>query len=74
MIEIHNGPNGVVTYRVPQALVDVAVEVAGDNDQVGAFFWLARRLVGAHLGALERIVKHQGHDAAVSFARRNLVE
>lgn len=72
MIQIYTDGDGNRHYLVPVALHDVAVELF-DDDEVGAIFRLAQRLTAADFHTTENIALNDGHDEAVSFARKKLV-
>ena len=60
-------------YQLPPCVVDVALVLfAGDSIHAG--FHLARALTADDLHTVERIALNVGHDEAVAFARRHLVE
>lgn len=72
MIAADTDNNGVRTYRLPQALADVAVALFPSIDQCRAVFRLARSLTWHDVHTVERIALNNSHDEAVQFARESI--
>lgn len=73
MIKIYTSCDGERHFVVPQALVDVAVELFG-ADPNSAIFSLARGLTADNLATCERIALAGEHAQAVAFARAQAVK
>lgn len=73
MISATTDSTGYRTYRVPQALADVAMELFEDHDQISAVFRLAKRMTWADCCTTEQLAVDAGHAEAVTFARQRMV-
>lgn len=60
-------------YRVPPALLKVAMELFGQSG-TDAFFDLARRMTLHNIHTTELIADRDGAAAAVEFARQHLLD
>lgn len=72
MISAFTDQSGRRTYRLPQAVADVALELFPDIDQCGAVFRLAKKLSWCDVHTLENIALNFSHIEAVDFARTRM--
>lgn len=72
MIAADTDNNGFRTYRLPQALADVAVALFPSLGQCRAVFHLAKLLTWADVHTAENIALNCSHDDAVRFARERI--
>lgn len=63
---------GVRTYRLPQALADVAMELFPGMEQCAAVFRLAKSLSWHDVHTVERIALNGTQADAVEFARSRI--
>lgn len=74
MICIDTDRYGVRTYRLPKALVDVAVELFVGMNQNSAVFCMAKAISWDDCHTIERIALNNRHAEAVEFARARLAK
>lgn len=72
MIAADTDNAGRRTYRLPQALADVAMALFPSLDQCCAVFRLARSLTWHDAHTVENIALNCSHDDAVRFARERI--
>jgi hypothetical protein len=72
MIYVDTDGAGVRTYRLPQALADVAVELFPDMEQCAAVFRLAKSLSWHDAHTVERIALNSTQADAVKFAQARI--
>lgn len=72
MLTVETDGAGTRTYRLPRALVAVAVEVFRDNDQTAAVLSLAHSMSLSDVHTVEQIALNGSHDDAVRFARKRM--
>jgi len=72
MIYADTNDAGVRTYRLPQALADVAMALFPDMGQCDAVFRLAKSLSWHDVHTVERIALNKTQADAVEFARTRI--
>lgn len=72
MISVYTDQTGRRTYRIPQAIADVALEIFPGMDKGGAVLRLARAISLDDAHTLENIAINCSHSDAVNYARNRV--